>query len=145
MKILFICPKLTEGGAERVCANIANGLSDMGHEIMILTDLHRPVTYKVSAKVQLIGKEPSKGYDYFNQFVKLRRLLKEKKPDIIISILYDLATIAKLASKFSINCPVIVSDHNAMDRPKGVKMYWKQYEHIQHYIPCFMRNNTKVQ
>lgn len=118
---------MTEGGAERVCANIANGLSERGHDVSVLTDLQRPVTYKVKREVNLISKEEIKGKSYCRQFMAFLKLLKNKKPDVIISILYDHATIAKLASKCSIDCPVIVSDHNAMERPTGVKMYWKQY------------------
>lgn len=38
MKILIMVQKLTGGGAERVAASWANGLSRLGHEVTVLAD-----------------------------------------------------------------------------------------------------------
>ena len=57
MKILFMCNSLHGGGAERVCVDLANGLSTLGHQVMILTDLSTRISYLPDPCVELIDKK----------------------------------------------------------------------------------------
>lgn len=45
MNILFLCHQLTGGGAERVCADVANGLSRLGHNVAIMMDTSIAIVY----------------------------------------------------------------------------------------------------
>lgn len=128
MKILFICHNLTGGGAERVCVDVANGLANLGHEVSILTNLKQQVTYQPLPDVKLIQttsyKNPVTGR--LNAFKQLHDILRNDKPDVVISILYMYATLAKLASKLTIDCPIIASDHNSFERPDYAPMRFRQ-------------------
>lgn len=119
MKILFMCNSLHGGGAERVCVDLANGLSTLGHQVMILTDLSTRISYLPDPCVELIDAVRYKGAIRFriDSFLRIREVLREKRPDVIISILYFNATIAKLVSWMFVQCPIILSDHNSFERP----------------------------
>lgn len=53
MNILFLCHQLTGGGAERVCADVANGLSRLGHKVAIMMDTSIAIVYPVLPDVQI--------------------------------------------------------------------------------------------
>ena len=128
MKVLFICPKLTDGGAERVCANIANGLRQRGHEISILTNLNVPITYDVDRGIVLYPKKVAyRRFPSIKEFSNVFHVIKVIRPDVIVSILYDSATFAKIASVLICRCPVVASDHNVMERPTYAKFHYRQY------------------
>ena len=59
MNILFLCHQLTGGGAERVCADVANGLSRLGHKVAIMMDTSIAIVYPVlqMCKFILVQKE----------------------------------------------------------------------------------------
>lgn len=137
MRILLMCHALTGGGAERVCAGWANGLSRAGHEVSILTDtVTTPQTYRTVPEVAIvqcrfrplrsgsilarIRNRLSRSWSFFKQ---IRRLIKEDKPDAIVNVLYYAKTellLAKLCAMSKV--PIIMTDHNAYERPKGVRM-----------------------
>lgn len=128
MRILFICPKLTGGGAERVCANIANGLRRRGHVVGILTDLNAPITYDVDKGIDLYPKKVAyRRLPSVKEFFNVFHVIKTTKPDVVVSILYDSATFAKIASVLLCGIPVVASDHNVMERPPYAKFHYRQY------------------
>lgn len=128
MKVLFICSSLTGGGAERVCVDVANGLANLGHEVSILTDLKQKITYQPLPCVKLIQSasyhSPIAGR--LNAFRQLCDVFRKDKPDVVISILYMYATLAKIASKLTIGCPIVASDHNSFERPDCAPMHLRQ-------------------
>lgn len=123
MNILFLCHQLTGGGAERVCADVANGLSRLGHKVAIMMDTSIAIVYPVLPDVQIYSCPERKGNSWIMYrikiFWKILEVLKKYKPDVIVSILYFHATLAKLASMLVHKCPVIVSDHNSFERPES--------------------------
>ena len=54
MKILIIVHSLTGGGAERVAASWANGLSRRGNSVTIMTGLRGQQTYDTDRAVSLV-------------------------------------------------------------------------------------------
>lgn len=102
MNILFLCHQLTGGGAERVCADVANGLSRLGHKVAIMMDTSIAIVYPVLPDVQIYSCPERKGNSWIMYrikiFWKILEVLKKYKPDVIVSILYFHATLAKLAS-----------------------------------------------
>lgn len=126
MKIIFLCRKLCAGGAERVCIDIANGLSQRGHEVIILTDLSKDITYQPISDVRLINCNMNNSRYLLNDFWQMLRLFRREKPDVVISILYDRSLTAKLASLLTCRCPIVASDHNSFERPKGYHLRFVQ-------------------
>ena len=130
MKILIMCHNLTGGGAERVAACLSNGLSDLGHDILLLTDLTQPVTYDLKHNIRKI--QVVKSTNIVNRTVKgirqIKKTLEEEHPSVIISILAYMALEARIATWISSwNCPIILSEHNSFERPRTEPFPFKQY------------------
>ena len=127
MKVLFLCKYLSTGGAERVCVDVANELCRKGHEIIIITDTKKHFNYQPSPKIKLVHMEAAPRLTTPGMFMTIYRTLKHEQPDVVVSILYRYATISKIAAKMTCNCPVIASDHNSFERPKGYHMRFVQW------------------
>ncbi|WP_296847278.1 glycosyltransferase family 4 protein [uncultured Methanobrevibacter sp.] len=105
MKIFYIFTALTtKGGADRVISEKANWLASNGYDVAIVTDsqLGREPAFPLNSKVRMIdlGVDFSKEYGHFflkraylyftliRQYRhKMERLLKNEKPDIVVSLL----------------------------------------------------------
>lgn len=141
MKILIMVHSLTGGGAERVAASWANGLVRRGHDVTVMTDLNQPVTYKTNREVRLINRDMFRmrkrtifnrlkavAVDPVKAFFQIYRYLVEEKPDAVVNVLY-LNPYALLSARIlsGYKVPVIMSDHNAYERPDGCGFKWKQW------------------
>lgn len=132
---------LTGGGAERVAASWANGLSRLGHDVEILTNLDKAVTYMPDSKVKLIpsincsnqGKNIiSKIFNRIkliwirtNQLIKIFR---QSNPEVIVNVLYLDVISIQLARMLSFKrIPIVMTDHNSYERPESAKMRFGQW------------------
>lgn len=127
MKIIFLCKYLSTGGAERVCVDVANGLVNLGHDVIIVTDTKQHFDYKPCSVIKLVHMDAAPRLSTPGMFMKLYKTLKREHPDVVVSILYRYATITKIASKLTCDCPVVASDHNSYERPKGYRMRFVQW------------------
>lgn len=132
---------LTHGGAERVVASWANGLSSLGHQVEILTDLNSPITYQPADDVKLthfkrFKPRANKGFfKLVNRFRNLmfnihqfKQIIETSQPDVIVNVLYaDIHHLLLAKHLYFRSVPIIMTDHNAYERPQGVKMPHSQY------------------
>lgn len=132
---------LTGGGAERVAASWANGLSKLGHNVSIITDLTQGLSYQTSSKVNLIQKnfyqkrsstsiEKLKAHvsNPIKSFLQLYKYLKTESPNVIINVLYLNQYMLLLARLLSgKNIPIVMTDHNTYERPANVKFKNRQW------------------
>lgn len=143
MKILFLCHCLTGGGAERVAVSLANGLIVRGNEVIMLTDLHKVITYEINSKVRLLQVNNGVSSPFRKRlqvYLQIRKILKKEKPSVIISIMPFYAVEARIATWTSYWCPIIMTEHNSFERPcdapfklrqKLEKFYFNyMYDHI---------------
>ena len=105
MKITYLYTELTiSGGADRVLTDKANYLAEHGYDVTIITEsqMGRPVVFPLYPKVKLVdmGIDFNKQYEHIfllrsiiylkciQQYkVRLKKLLKELKPDIVITLM----------------------------------------------------------
>jgi glycosyltransferase involved in cell wall biosynthesis len=105
MKIAYLYTELTiSGGADRVLTDKANYLAEHGYDITIITEsqMGRPIVFPLSPKVKMMdmGIDFNKQYEYnfllrsviylkcIQQYkVRLKELLRELKPDIVITLM----------------------------------------------------------
>lgn len=105
MKIFYLYTALvTKGGADRVITEKANWLVEHGFDVAIVTDtqLGRPPVFPLSSKIRLIDLEVDFSKEYGHNFLmriyfyyklmydyrrKLEALLKNEKPDVVITTL----------------------------------------------------------
>ncbi|MDE6266908.1 MAG: glycosyltransferase [Muribaculaceae bacterium] len=142
MKILIQVHSLTGGGAERVAASWANGLSALGHQMTVMTNLKLPRTYATSPEVRLVQRDicsVNKGSVFeklkagvlnpVKAFLQLRRYLRHERPDVVINVLYLNQYALLLARLLSgVKVPVIMTDHNSYERPPGHGFKWRQWK-----------------
>lgn len=96
MKIVQVIYSLGLGGAEAVVENISKVFLQKGHQVIILSfyDLDSPRVERLQnagADIRFLGKKP--GFDV-KTLKKVRRILKEEKPDVIHSHLNVLKYVA---------------------------------------------------
>lgn len=118
MRIVEIIPQLHMGGAESFTVNLANELSALGHEIILIctnsVEKYGYFSQFLSPKVKLISMDKRKGPDPM-LFLRLPKLVKSLNPDIVHThlgaILYNLLTpyICKKAKFFH-------TIHNSADK-----------------------------
>lgn len=128
MKIAIVQVALSHGGAERVGALIANGLSRKGNDIIILTDLNEPVTYKTDSDVVIhdfAGKKANKYIKWLKTIRKIRRIIKEEKPDAIIGIM-GLCTLITYIACLGMRIPIVMTEHYGFERPDNAPLNFKQ-------------------
>ena len=139
-KILIMVHALTGGGAERVAASWANGLSELGHEVLILTNTNRPQTYSTNENVKILPNDPllkttnniikkliTRLIGNFKNINTLRKYLNSFKPDVVINVLFHQTYPLLISKILSYSTPkLIMTDHNSYEKPEGVKMKFKQ-------------------
>lgn len=124
MKILIVCPRLCHGGAERVAVTLANGFVEHGYDVVMMSNLFDEISYTVSDKVRLVNlftSQDNKMRKWVGAIGNIRRVLKQDTPNVIIGIMQLCSFVARLAA-IGFHIPVIATEHNAYDRPHGVKM-----------------------
>ena len=93
MKIVFCIKKLAgiAGGAERVLADIANGLTRRGHSVHVISldDESQQPFYSFSSDVRFvpIGRSGTGTFSTACQFLRMRKFASDLKPDVIFGFL----------------------------------------------------------
>ncbi len=126
MRIMIITPRLCSGGAERVSVTWANGLSKRGHEVIVIADLYSPINYHLEKGIAIHSytKGRHRGLlKWINAVFKVRKLLKNKRPDVIIGVMSTCSLLAKLSS-INMKIPIVATEHDAFERPEAGKLTW---------------------
>lgn len=117
MKILFYINILSDGGAERVVANLASLFSKNDFDVTLVTTFKTPNEYDVFPGVKRIELE-EKNSKKNNRLIrnirlikKLRKIIKSEKPDVVISFMKEANFRAIIASSF-LRVKTVVSVRN---------------------------------
>lgn len=119
MKILITVKSLTDGGAERVASIWANGFITRGHEVIIVNNTNRICSYRINSKIKrynLSSKLNINLISHIIYIIKLRKVVKDCHPDVIINILNPGAIYDYIAT-LGLNVPIINTEHNTFERP----------------------------
>lgn len=123
MKIFIVCSRLSYGGAERVGVMLANGLS-VSHSVYLVSNTLEEPTYEVESSVQLLplfSTISSKIEKWASTLPNIRKYAKTYQPDVIIGVMETCSLVSKLAT-IGLNIPVIMTEHNAFERPKNTPL-----------------------
>lgn len=97
MKILFLITGLKIGGAERQVLDLADRLSERGHEIQISYLVGPaqllPCNPDIKVKPIDISKDP---FAFIRGYMRLRRIIKDFKPDVVHSHMVHANLLARL-------------------------------------------------
>ena len=119
-KILIVTGSLNTGGAQRAVANITNCFEkEEIHVIIGLVADNASVTMEIhkKAEIRLIPKKQYKNsFDrYYSRMLFTRKLIREVKPDVIISFL-SYVNITSCIASFGLGIPLIVSERSDPNR-----------------------------
>ncbi|MBQ9311658.1 MAG: glycosyltransferase family 4 protein [Bacteroidales bacterium] len=121
MKILFTTDSLQGGGTERVLTILANNLIKReDYEIVIVSRIKKQ-DYEIDKRVKIIcfdksyeeaKKKNQRLKRYYIQYKKLKKIIKQEKPDIAVSMMQ--VSIYPLMFLCRGKCPVVFSEHFSM-------------------------------
>lgn len=129
MKIFIVCARLCHGGAERVGVVLANGFAAKGHQVVVATDLHEEITYRLDELVGVMGMTPArtkKVKKWGIAIKRLRRYFRAHRPDVVIGIMPLCSLIARIAAT-GLHIPVIATEHDSFERPADAPMSKMEY------------------
>lgn len=114
-KIVFVIGKLSKGGAERVVSILANKFTT-NHNVTIIIMSKSEITYDIEPEIKIINlKEQLVNnlgpFKIVEKLARLRKLLKEIKPDVVISFLSDI-NIYTILANVGLKTTIIVSERN---------------------------------
>ena len=112
MKILCLIDSLDSGGAERQMSYLTTGLKRIGSDVELVVfssgyDFFRP--YIENRGVNIINN--TKGKNPFKRILEISKLVKQKRPDIVIAY-KDGVTIAACLARIICRFHLIVSERN---------------------------------
>jgi len=115
MKILFFIPSLGSGGAERVISNLSNEFVLRDHEVTVALTFRDRRIYPISDKIKVIpiqNYQPgTKTMSEPLRILAIRRIIKENKPDCVISFIVGTNIDVCIAS-LGLKIPLIISERN---------------------------------
>lgn len=124
----FVISSLESGGAERILSWIANQMAEIGFQVTIITlfgkdsSIFYELDSRINCKQLNIAGDSSHHFNGLLNNIKrcciLRRVIKESRPDTVISFM-DRTNICVLLALIGCNIPVIVSEHTNPDYLQG--------------------------
>lgn len=114
--VLLVIWALGAGGAERIIVNLANHWARRGWTVTLVS-FERPGArpyYPLDPRVELRQLGTASGNPYFANLARiaaLRRVIRERAPDVAISFLVKVNVIAALAVR-GLAVPLVVSERN---------------------------------
>ena len=121
MKVAFLIPTLTAGGAERVLTRMANYWSERSDNVSIITldDPHTLPFYPLHQDIRLtqlnLALAQRTGLKKINglrrQIIGIRKYVVSEKPDVLIAFL-DIAIFLSLVATAFLPVKVIISERN---------------------------------
>lgn len=117
MKILFFVSSMHAGGAERVAATLSGGWVRQGREVILAPTYTRKgkLFYTLDPQVRIEWVADRLGWlartplAPLVKLVALRRLLREERPDVVVSFLTNVNVMVLMAS-WGLHVPVIVCE-----------------------------------
>ena len=118
MNILFVIDTMNAGGAARVTSILANELANRGYNISIATNLStRKCSYFLDNSIKLLNiygfrVNSLKLFKLIDHIIRLRKIVKSIRPDVIIGEQENGIVYAKIAS-LCMNIPIVGHRHNS--------------------------------
>ncbi|EIK46679.1 glycosyltransferase [Cellvibrio sp. BR] len=112
MKVMMIITGLGMGGAEQVTINLADELTKLGHKVMIAYLTGKALVLPANTGTEIISIGMTGPKDFFIAYLKLRRLVRDFKPDVVHSHMVHANIMSRLL-RISIHIPrLICSAHS---------------------------------
>lgn len=115
MNLMFITPGMLFGGAERVISILSNEWSKLGSKVsIVIVGKDKKCVYDLYKEVNVIylnGLKKDKIFPHFNLVKDIRKVIKENKPDAVISFMNDTCAYTAI-SMLGLKIPLFYSERN---------------------------------
>ena len=117
MNIAFFIPQLSNGGAERVVANLANTMAQTDNLLSVITTRRDDNEYSISSKIKrfVLNEAGLTTNRFINKFIRLkelRRICKDENIDVLVAFLRGAVDYSILAC-LGLKTKVIISERNS--------------------------------
>jgi GalNAc-alpha-(1->4)-GalNAc-alpha-(1->3)-diNAcBac-PP-undecaprenol alpha-1,4-N-acetyl-D-galactosaminyltransferase len=117
-KIMLLVSSMQVGGAERTAANLANAWAARGdHVVLVITYSGAgECFYELAPGVDLRYLADRQGVhvrdlrSYLQRFRRLRRMIRDERPDVLVSFLTNV-NVAAIVAASCLDVPVVVCEH----------------------------------
>ena len=112
MKFLFVVRTLGEGGASKQLAMTANALASFGHDVSIFSYYSKDPFQKLNETIKYIPQKKlssSKLSEYLFSAFRVRRVIKEERPDVVVGWRCNAGCFSVLAA-IGLKCKVVFSE-----------------------------------
>ena len=127
MKISFFIGGMRRGGAERVISILANDYCSRGWDVDIVLLLQNAVEYDLNSRIRIVDLAKKSGGYVQNAprwLLGIRRYLKERKPDRVVSFVGRINALV-LTAAAGLKLPIVVSERNdPKNDGRGAVMQW---------------------
>jgi len=137
MKIIFVIPNLSSGGAERVISILADSFIEHGVDVDILLLKERKISYSISEKVNIVYLDMDllscskiTACKYMRKYFKKE---KQKHKKIVVIPFLDVCLKRTLIASLGLNIPVIASERNDPNQ-KGTSFIKKIKSNIPYIL-----------
>ena len=115
-RIMFVAPKISGGGAERVVAVLSSVLADLGYHVDLVLYERKENEYPISEKVNIFllpknEKNENRLVYLGKKMLLLRKIIKDNKPDVLIPFLPYQVEHTYIASR-GLQIPMVVTVRN---------------------------------
>lgn len=141
MKIIIVVDQISNGGAERVLSELANGWADLGHKVCFVRI--RPAEYKDNYKLPSeceVIQCKSSSNRFFRRFINakhLRKILKNNPEAAVVAFIPNAQLVVAMASLFLKNT-VVFSERSNPWRFPPKKHYRKIRDFIFNFADCIV-------
>lgn len=143
MKISFFIGGMRRGGAERVISILANDYAGRGWDVDIVLLLQNAVEYDLDSRIRIVDITKKAG-GYMKNAPRwlggIRRYLKERKPDRVVSFVGRINALVLTAS-MGLKTPIVISERNDPKQDgRGAVMQW-YCNRIYHWAKAIVYQN----
>lgn len=133
LRIIQFIPEFIVSGGETMCANLCIGLKEKGHEVLAVSlfNYQSSLTELLNNKgieIKYLDKKP--GFD-ISIFGKIKKIIKEFKPDVIHTHLYIMNYVMPIANNLGIKVKIHTVHSVASREQSSIRKIYAYYAY--HY------------
>ncbi|OZI38788.1 glycosyl transferase [Bordetella genomosp. 5] len=133
MKILMLVSSMHAGGAERVAATLVSAWAERGDAVTLMPTYSEKGScfYPLSDKVELlwladvVGERSSGPITALRRLWAMRRIIRERKPDVVVSFLTNV-NVAAIIATLGVKVPVIACERTNPVAEGTVSSRWRK-------------------
>jgi len=142
-KILHVITGLGMGGAERVVADLADGMYAAGHRVTIVYLTGPAITLPHNHNVTVVGLGMRNRRDMFGALWRLRRIIKAVHPNVVHAHMFHAIILTRIVRVF-VKIPRLVGTvHSSVDGGWGRTLTYKITQFLGDYLTNVSQEATE--